>query len=294
RTAGGFGAVALAALLAEETRGADAPRSPGADDPLSPKSPHFPAKTTSVIFLYSTGGVSHIDTFDHKPKLFADHGKSVTADLWFMQKGSFTRFLKRPNWTFKPAGTCGTPVSELFPELAGVMDDVCVVNSMVTDTSAHDKATLGMHTGSFAVARPSVGSWTTYALGTANRNLPGFVVIAPAPPYAGTPTWGSDFLPGCHQGSWVVPGKEPIPHLRPRVTDADLREMEHALRGTLNGLDREARGADAALDARIRSFETAAGMQVQAAEAFDLSGETDEALRLYGIDRKTTQGFGWP
>src|SRR5262249_27477444 len=108
-----------------------------------------------------------------------------------------------------------------------------------------------------------------------------------------TPTWGSDFLPGCHQGTWVVPGKEPIPHLRPRVADRDLRAMELALRGTLNGLHRDDRGADAALDARTRSFETAAGMQVQAADAFDLSGETDEALRLYGIDRKATQGFGW-
>jgi hypothetical protein len=111
-----------------------------------------------------------------------------------------------------------------------VIDDVCVINSMTTDTSAHDKATLGMHTGSFATARPALGSWMTYGLGTANRNLPGFVVIAPAPPYAGTTTWGSDFLPGCHQGTWVVPGREPIPDVRPRVADADLRALESRLR----------------------------------------------------------------
>jgi hypothetical protein len=285
RAFGGFGALALAGLWSEEAS--------AAEDPLAPKKPHFAAKAKNVIFLYSTGGVSHIDTFDHKPKLFADHGKSVQADLWFMQKGSFEKFLKRPNWKFAPKGKCGTPISELFPELAGVIDDVCVINSMTTDTTAHDKATLGTHTGSFAVARPSVGSWVTYGLGTTNRNLPGFVVIAPAPPYSGTTTWGNDFLPGCHQGTWVVPGQEPIPNIRPRVADAALQKLELKLLDDINDGHRASRPADAALDARIRSFETAFGMQSAAPEAFDLSRETDESLSLYGIDRKATQGFGW-
>jgi hypothetical protein len=284
RAGGGFAALAFASLYHEAA---------AADDPLAAKAPHFRAKAKNVIFLYSTGGVSHVDTFDHKPKLFADHGKTVNVDLWMLKKGNYTKQLKRPNWAFAPRGKCGTPVSDLFPELAGVIDDVCVINSMTTDTSAHDKATLGMHTGSFATARPSVGSWVTYGLGTANRNLPGFVVIAPAPPYAGTTTWGSDFLPGCYQGTWVVPGREPIPDVRPRVADADLRALESRLRDDLNAHHREGRAADAALDARIRSFETAYGMQAAAPEAFDISGETDEALALYGIDRKATQGFGW-
>jgi hypothetical protein len=287
RAAGGFGALALAGLWAE-TQAAALPA-----DPLTPRPGHFPARADAVIFVFSTGGTSHVDTFDHKPKLFADHGKTVTVPEWQDKKGKFDRHLKRPNWEFKPAAKCGTPVSGLFPELAGVMDEVCVLNAVYGDTTAHDKATLGMHTGSFSFARPSIGSWLSYGLGTVNRNLPSFVVLAPAAPYAGAQNWGNDFLPGCHQGSWVVPGKEPVPHLVPRPATASLQGLEHELRAALNRRHRARAGADAALDARIRAFETAFGMQRQAPEAFALAGETDETLALYGIDRKTTAGFGW-
>jgi hypothetical protein len=285
RAAGGFGALALAGLWAE----AEA----AAAGPLDARPGHFPAKADRVIFLFSTGGTSHVDTFDYKPKLFADHGKKVTVGRWLAQNGSFPRFLVKPRFGFKRYGKAGTWVSDLFPHLGGVIDDVCVLNAMRCDSDGHDKATLGAHTGSVQLARPSVGAWVSYGLGTPNRNLPSFVVIAPAAPYAGAQTWGSDFLPACHQGTHVVPGKDPLPHLRPRVADGGLQQMELELLGKLNRKHLEERSADLALDARIRSFETAFGMQREAPEAFDITRETAETLRLYGIDRTATSGFGW-
>jgi hypothetical protein len=246
-----------------------------------------------VIFLFSTGGASHVETFDYKPRLYADHGKTITVDNWQGQPGQFKRYLKKPHWSFKPYGKSGIPVSELFPHLGSVIDDVCVLNAVEGDSTGHDKATLGMHTGSFAFARPSMGAWVSYGLGTENRNLPSFVVIAPDPPYAGSQNWGSDFLPGCHQGTQVVPGDRPLPNVTPRVPARELQEMELELLGTLNRKHQQHRAADLALEARIRSFETAFGMQRQAPEAFDISRETDQTLRLYGVQRGATRGFGW-
>jgi hypothetical protein len=287
RAAGGFGALALAGLWSETQA------SPAGTDPLAARRGHFPARAGQVIFIFSTGGASHVDTFDHKPKLFADAGKTVTVDNWQGKSGKFDRFLKRPNWGFRPHGRSGIMVSDLFPRLGEVIDDVCVLNAVAGDSTGHDKATLGMHTGSFNFARPSIGSWVSYGLGTENRNLPSFLVLAPAAPYAGAQTWGSDFLPGCHQGTHIVPGKEPLPDLRPRQPGRELQEMELELLGTLNRAHQAQRAADLALDARIKSFETAFGMQREAPDALDVTQETDETLKLYGIDRGTTAGFGW-
>jgi Protein of unknown function (DUF1501) len=298
RAAGGFGALALAGMLAE-TRNSGAPtpvaHAPGspATDPLAARPGHFPARAKNVIFLFSTGGASHVDSFDYKPKLFTDHNKSITVDNWQGMTGQFKRFLKKPNWIFKPRGKSGIMVSELFPHLGTVIDEVCVLNAVFGDTTGHDKATLGMHTGSFAFARPSMGSWVSYGLGTMNRNLPSFVVIAPAVPYAGTPNWGSDFLPGCHQGTQVIPGQQPLPNIKPGVPQVELQEMEMDLLTALNRKHQQERSADQALEARIRSFETAFGMQKEAPEAFDIGRETDETRKLYGLERGATQGFGW-
>ncbi len=215
--AGGFGAIALAGMLAQ----ADAEESPIAD-PLAARPGHFPAKAKRVIFVFSTGGASHVDTFDYKPKLFADHGKTIHIDNWQGKLGKFERTLKRPSWEFKPYGKSGTMVSDLFPHLGSVIDDVCIINSLEGDHTGHDKATMGMHTGSFNFARPSIGSWVSYGLGTVNQNLPSFMVIAPSAPYAGAQTWGADFLPGCHQGTHVVPGPTPLANLERRTKTEDL------------------------------------------------------------------------
>ena len=283
----GLASTALLGLLAKSSPAA------AALDPLAPHPPHFPATADRVIFLYSTGGVSHVDTFDFKPQLFADHGKSITASRWLNKPGAFERFLIKPRWGFKPYGQSGTRVSDLFPAIGGVIDDLCILNAMHCDSDGHDKGTLAAHTGSAQFARPSHGAWVSYGLGTENENLPSFVVVAPAAPYAGAQTWGSDFLPGCHQGTHVLPGAEPLPNLKSLSPQPAIQRLELDLLSRINSAHLHKRDGDGALAARLRSFQTAFGMQREAPEVFDFSGESDETLRLYGLERGVTQGFGW-
>jgi len=264
-------------------------------DPLAPKKPHFAAKAKSVIFLFMSGGVSHVDSFDPKPKLIADHGKSVTLDHPETRgRAGFEKlYLKKPDWKFRARGKSGIEVSEMFPHVGDRADDLAIIRSMHTDHSNHFNATLGMHTGSFTFARPSLGAWTSYGLGTVNRNLPSFVVLAPQMPYAGTQVWASDFLPGAHQGTRVVPGAEPVANLVRRVPTQSRQQLElDALRDFNEGHLAE-RKDDPQLAARIKSFETAFGMQSELPATFDLSKETDETLGLYGLKRGQTDGFGW-
>ncbi len=262
-------------------------------DPLSPHPSHAAPKAKRVIFLYMSGGVSHIDSWDPKPKLFADAGKTIPVNEFQGRKGDFQMFLKRPQWDFAPHGQSGTEVSSLFPHMAECVDDMCVIRSMKSNHTNHYEATLGMHTGSFTFARPSVGSWVSYGLGTMNRNLPSFVVIAPQSPYAGGQVWGSDFLPGSHQGTLVVPGPEPVANIQRRAPTSRLQELELGVLSQMNQRHLTTRSADPLLAARIKSFETAFGMQAEMPEVFDLSKETDSTLNLYGLERGSTKGFAW-
>ena len=290
RALGGFGAIALQGLLAEETRAEDASSSA---ESLAPKKPHHQPRAKRVIFLYMTGGVSHVDSFDPKPELFANHGKKINVDNWQGKIGQFTRYLKKPDWQFSRGGKSGIEVSDLFPHMRGVVDDLCVIRSMESNHTNHYESTLGMHCGSWDFARPSIGAWVSYGLGTVNRNLPSFVVIAPKTPYAGAQTWGSDFLPGCHQGTQMIPGDNPIPNLRRRVPSSKLQELELDFLSRANRKHLQERTADHALEARIQSYETAFGMQREAPEAMDLSGEKPSTLKLYGIQPGQKTGFGW-
>ncbi|RLS42096.1 MAG: DUF1501 domain-containing protein [Planctomycetota bacterium] len=262
-------------------------------DPLSPRPSHFAPKAKRVIFLYMSGGVSHVDSWDPKPKLFADAGKTIPVNEFQGRKGDFHMFLKRPEWEFAPHGQSGTEVSGLFPHMAGCVDDLCVIRSMKSDHTNHYEATLGIHTGSFTFARPSIGSWVSYGLGTMNRNLPSFVVIAPKSPYAGGQVWGSDFLPGSHQGTLVVPGPEPVANIQRRAASSRLQELELGLLSKMNERHLATRSTDPQLAARIKSFETAFGMQAEMPEVFDLSKESDETHALYGLTRGSTEGFAW-
>jgi len=270
----------LSQLLADEARGAT-------DDanPLAPKAPHFPGKAKKVIFLYMSGGTSHVDSFDPKPRLIADAEKGV------LSPGG--RPYVRPPWEFKPRGKCGTEVSDLFPNIGDCMDDICLIRSMRGDHSDHFQATLGIHTGSVTFKRPSLGSWVSYGLGTVNQNLPSFVVLAPQLPYAGSQIWSSDFLPGCHQGTRVLAGEEPIPNLNRRSPTPGIQELELGLLDRFNRKHQQQRASDPNLAARIKSFETAFGMQREMPEVLDLSKETDATLKLYGLERGSTKGFGW-
>ena len=264
-------------------------------DPVAPEAPHFPGKAKSVIFLFMSGGVSHVDSFDPKPRLFADHGKQVVLDHPETRNrpGYEKLFLKRPGWEFTPRGQSGTEVSSLFPRMGDCVDEIALVRSMYTSHSNHYNATLGMHTGSFAFARPSLGAWVSYGLGTENRDLPSFVVIAPKMPYAGTQVWASDFLPGAHQGTRMVPGSEPIPNLARRVATGHRQELELAALDAFNESHLATRSDDPRLAARIKSFETAFGMQFEMPAALDLSAENEATLALYGLPRGRNEGFAW-
>jgi hypothetical protein len=267
-------------------------------DPLAPKPTHFAARAKRVIFLNMSGGVSHVDSFDYKPSLFADHGKTykvpkIMLEAFALNNRAADKFFKRPDWEFRQHGKSGLWISALFPHVAQCADELCVINSMRSSHADHFQATLGMHTGSVTFARPSIGAWISYGLGTENRNLPSFVVIAPNLPYAGSQVWASDFLPGTHQGTLVSPGTEPIANIRRRQPAVRLQELELALTQSLNAEHLQARGVDADLTTRIRSFETAFGMQMEAPEALDISRETDATLALYGLERGSTKGFAW-
>ena len=260
------------------------------DDPLSPKLTHFPAKAKQVIFVFSNGGASHMDTFDYKPELFKADGKMMGTGGGLSNE---QRVLLKPLWEFKPGGKCGTLVSDLFPHLRERMDDICVIKSMNGNDNEHYNATLGMHTGSFFFSRPSIGSWVSYGLGTTNQNLPSFIALAPQMPYAGTQIFNNDFLPAYHQGVRVVGGKEPIANLNRRTTQRGLQELELGLADVLNNRHLQQRANDSDLSARIRSFETAFHMQSDAPEAFDVGTENDDTLSMYGLKRGESEGFGW-
>ena len=262
-------------------------------DPLAVKPPHFPAKAKNVIFLFMSGGVSHVDSWDHKPNLFRDAGKTISVNEFQGRKGNFNMFLKKPQWDFSKHGECGTEVSSLFPHMAKMVDDLCVIRSMKSDHTNHYEATLGIHTGSFTFARPSVGSWVSYGLGTENRNLPSFVVIAPFTPYAGGQVWGNDFLPGSHQGTLVVPGAEPVANIKRRAPSENRQAQELELLQAMNAQHASLRPGDDELLARTRTYETAFGMQMEMPDAFDFSKESKETLDLYGLQAGSISGFGW-
>jgi hypothetical protein len=280
------GSILMPAILSDVLHAAERE----AVNPLAPHVPQFTPKAKRVIFMCMSGGASHVDTFDYKPKLIEHDGKKV-GDV--MAHGKKNSSLLRPQWEFKPRGQSGMMISELFPHLAGVADELCMINSMTTTHGNHFEATLGLHSGSFNFARPSIGSWVSYGLGTENQNLPSFVAIAPYLPYCGGLVWGSDFLPACHQGVRVVPSDEPIANMKRRAASSEMQELELGLIQSFNKKHLDTHGADPALAGRIKSYETAFGMQTQAPEAFDLSKESDETLKLYGLQRGTTKGFAW-
>lgn len=252
-------------------------------DPLAPKAPHFAAKAKRVIFLFMTGGVSHVDTFDPKPVLYAKHDQQHRA----------RNFYKGSGWKFRPYGKCGTEVSDLFPHIGSQVDDICMIRSMTNLNGDHFGATIGVHTGSATFNRPSMGSWISYGLGSENANLPAFMVISAGLPYAGGQVWGSDFLPAVHQGTRVIPGLEPIANMHRRLETAELQRTELDMLSYFNQQHLKDRQSDSQLSSRIKSFETAAGMQLEAPDLFDVRQESQSTLELYGLDPNDTSSFAW-
>ncbi len=281
----GFGWLALADLLnAAELRPAD---------PLVPKAPHFPAKAKRVIFLFMHGGPSQVDTFDYKPKLTADHGKPLPFAKPRVVSGATGNLLKSP-WSFKQHGQSGAWVSQLFPHIATKVDDLCFIKSMHGSNSRHGGALLELHTGSDTFVRPSMGSWVTYGLGTENRDLPGFISICPTLSHGGVNNYSSAFLPASYQATPL--GSSGIPSDRvgvPFVQGSTPRDQQRLELDLLADLDRErTKPADSILDSRLQSFEMAFRMQSTAPQVQDLSKESAETKKLYGLDDPLTANFG--
>ncbi|MFO0951087.1 MAG: DUF1501 domain-containing protein [Isosphaeraceae bacterium] len=256
--------------------------------PVAPRPNEPNAKAAHLIVVFLSGGFSHVDTFDYKPRLKADSGKVVASVS--LREESRQPLMGSP-FAFRQRGESGLWVSELFPNLGGMVDDLCVIRSMHTDIVEHFQAVLAMHTGSATVPLPSLGAWLSYGLGTINPNLPPYVVLAEHLPYAGSQNWDSSFLPPAHQGVRIVPGREPIANLKSPARDATLAELEHLMLRDLNERHARARVGDAELSARTATYTTARGLMREAPEVFDLSAETDATLRLYGTGRADRSSF---
>jgi hypothetical protein len=297
---GGLGAVALAWLLDREAR-ADAARSP-----YAAREPHFAPRAKRVIQVFAPGGVSHVDTFDHKPELERLHGKELTGkgkiDTFFGKPG---RLMKSP-FRFARHGQSGAWVSDLFPHLAGCVDEMCFLHAMVARSSNHTPATFQMNTGFTMNGFPSLGAWLSYGLGSENQDLPAFVVL-PDPrglPAGGAINWTAGFLPATHQG---VPfqtsgpgglGEAPpnahnvIPYLQaPDAVDAGSRRASLAVLEKMNRAYQARDPGDTSLSARVRSYELAARMQVSIPEAVNFNQETAATRELYGFGSAATEPF---
>ncbi|HZY86829.1 MAG TPA: DUF1501 domain-containing protein [Gemmataceae bacterium] len=287
RFANGFGLLGLAGLLADDARANPA----AADSPLAVRPPHYPARAKRLIFLFMSGGPSHVDTFDPKPRLARDNGKPLPFEMPKLVRTKTGNLLQSP-FKFKKHGKSGVEVSELFPHVAACIDDVCVIRSMVADNINHNGACLQMNTGEQAFSRPSLGSWLLYGLGSENQSLPGYVVISPAQPAQGAPLWGSSFLPAAYQGTLVADLKSPVANLQNPQFGRDRQAEQLEALKRLNELHRRRRQEDSQLSARIASFELAFRMQAQAPEAFAVASESPATRRLYGLDDRTTEIFG--
>ena len=289
RAAGGFGWLAASALLAEEVRGA------AASNPLAPKKPHFPARAKRVIFLFMKGGPSHLDTFDPKPLLDRDDGKPFPGAKPRVQFAPTGELLKSP-WKFQNHGKSGLPVSELFPNVAQCVDDLCILRSLHGTNAAHGGALLKLHTGSDNFVRPSMGAWVNYGLGSENQNLPGFLTICPTFAHGGVNNWGAAFLPAWTQGTpignaAVSSDKALVRHIIPRLAPGEQRQQLDLL-AAMNRDHLAQTGPNQALEGRLNSFELAFRMQMAMPEAQDLSRETEATQHLYGLDDKVTENFG--
>ena len=291
RLACGFGSVALAGLLAEEAR------CESSADPLAPKPPPLPATAKRVIFLFMHGGVSHVDTFDPKPKLAEMNGKPLPIAKPQFEFAVTGNLLASP-WKFKKSAQCGTEFSDLFPHVAARADDLCVIRSMNGGNEvSHGPAMLRMNTGDGVFNRPSLGAWTLYGLGTENRDLPGFVSFSPSLYHGGAQNYGSAFLPASFQGTRVGDGSTPFSKATLANTTpadaADLQQLQLDLLRNAANRDHLARiGADARLEARLATFELAFRMQTAAPKVFDLSQETKATTAVYGIGEEPTDEYG--
>ena len=292
RVACGFGFLALAGMAAQAAaRGAN---------PVAARAGHHRPRAKRVIFLFMGGGVSHLDSFDYKPALYANDGRMLEfLDQRAIAKtgaGATGRVMK-PMWEFRQRGQSGRWVSELFPHMARHADDYCVVRSMHTEGVAHGPATLFLHTGTTNQIRPSMGSWVTYGLGSESENLPAFVALSPTMANGGPRNYGSGFLPAVFQGTAIGrSGQKAVEAALRNVRHPDLsaaaQQRQFELIRALNGEQLRARPGDRELEALASSYELAWRLQNHAPDVLDLSRESAATLALYGIGEEPTDDYG--
>ncbi len=296
RNAGcGFGALALAAMLGEEDSLADEKPT----DPLAPKKAHFEPSAKRVIFLFMSGGPSHVDTFDPKPELTRLHGEKLPDSFGPVKtrRGVDKNKLLASKRTFKKHGKSGIEVSDWFPHIGASIDDICLLRGCYGygDSVTHPESVYLMNTGSILMGRPSLGAWVGYGLGSENRNMPAFVVL-PDPggwPKGGAPAWGNGYIPATYQGTVMKGGAAAIEHLAtPKGVGAGQQRKTLDFIGASNRDFGATRSTDSELSARIAAYELAYRMQAHAPEVVDLVKETAETKALYGIDRQETAEFG--
>ncbi|HSU53636.1 MAG TPA: DUF1501 domain-containing protein [Candidatus Dormibacteraeota bacterium] len=280
----GFGALGLAAMLGEELFG----RSANAVEPMAnllPRAPQFPAKAKHVVHIFAQGAPSHVDTWDPKPALQQYDGKSIPGHEGVAMASPF-KFSKR--------GQSGIEVSEVFPKLGDMVDDLAIIRSMYTDIPAHEVATVFMNTGSTRLARPSVGSWVLYGLGSENQNMPGYISLRPGgTPPGGSSNWQSSFLPGLYQGVSIntkVPNVNSlIENIRNPYTGLPEQRRQLDLVHKLNELHSQNMQKDAQLEARLQAYEMAFKMQTEATDAFDINKEPANIRDAYSRSEQGNQ-----
>jgi hypothetical protein len=286
----GLGSAALAHLLLHDGAVSAAPVPGEASDPP----PHHPAKAKRAVHICLCGGLSHLDSFDYKPALEKHHGQPLPGtekpETFFGQVGP----LRKSDWSFKQHGKSGLWISELFPHLAGVADELTVIRSMRADSANHTPATFQQNTGFRLNGFPVLGSWLSYGLGSLTDELPAYVVLPDVRglPAGSTINWSNGFLPARHQGVPLRAKGQPIEDLTPaKPIDADTERDSRDLLAAMNRKHQEGRDADV-LTARVRSYELAARMQLAVPQVTDLSGETAATKTAYGLDGKETADFG--
>jgi hypothetical protein len=277
----GFGALAFTAL-SSEARGADAPGGGRSGDAPGPGRPHFAPKAKNVIFLFMPGGVSHMESFDPKPKLAELDGKPAKLDNYVAGPG---RKWLRPLWTFKRHGKCGAPVSELFPHTAACVDDLAIIRSMKSDFPLHARGNVFLHTGRNIGGFPSLGSWVTYGLGSENKNLPGYVLLRDASvPPGGIENFSNGFLPATHQATHVLDEGVPVANLTPADKEAAVQRAKLEAFLALDRRFLESTSGSDAVASAIANYEMAYRMQSLVPDVLDLSKESAAIKKAYGLD----------
>ena len=285
----GFGTLGLASMLAQSNTGFGVARADlvsNSESPLAPRAPHFAPKAKHVIQLFMPGGPSQVDTFDYKPEIAKHAGQRPESVDRKSLRNTKMGLMPSP-YAFRQHGQCGRWVSEIFPHVAELVDDLCFIHSMHTDTPEHASAMMMMNVGHLQPTRPSMGSWLTYGLGTENQDLPGFIAMSPrAQPRNKLANWGNAFLPGAYTGTYVNIHEMKPDHIMQDLKNNWLPKVDQRhqadLLTRLNQLDLQRQQHDPQLEASIQTMEMAYRMQFAVPDAFDTSNESKETLEMYG------------